>query len=137
MLVRRITLLLCLVLPLAAGCTTVRDGVYKGTRSVEREAQLAGKKVSDYMEIKPLPSAEPPPVKAVPPIYCYRVLQDVVCYNQPLAGAESRLVGKQGEGAVRLSPPVSQAAPQGADSLRPTQEIKLEDLRPVLLPAAN
>lgn len=35
----------------------------------------------------------------MPPRYCYRLQADVVCYEQPIAGKEDRLVGSQGTGA--------------------------------------
>ena len=44
------------------------------------------------------------------------------------------VVGKQGDGAVRISSPVSQTATQGADALRSAQEVKLEELKPVYVP---
>ena len=36
----------------------------------------------------------------VPVSYCYRSLQDILCYRQPMPGWEARLVGYQGTGAM-------------------------------------
>lgn len=121
-------------LPLLAGCTQLRDGAYKASRDVEREAQQAGKKISDYIQIKPMQEA-PPSLKPVPPIYCYRVMQDVVCYNQPVAGSERRLVGKQGMDDITLSPPVNADMGSSGTSLRSKQGVKLEDVKPVYVPS--
>lgn len=46
--------------------------------------------------ITPLPSKARQPM---PPRYCYRALQDILCYRQPMPGWESRIVGYQGTGA--------------------------------------
>lgn len=46
--------------------------------------------------ITPLPVAKKHPM---PTRYCYRVLQDIVCYREQREGWESKLVGYQGENA--------------------------------------
>ena len=50
-----------------------------------------------------------PPKEALPPqdvatSYCYRALQDIMCYRQPMPGWENRLVAYQGTNAVPPSP---------------------------------
>ena len=42
----------------------------------------------------PLPDQTP---SAVPPSYCYRVWQDIVCYREALPGMTHKLVGYQGD----------------------------------------
>ncbi len=47
--------------------------------------------------------------RAIPVSYCYAVMQDIVCYRQPMPGWETRLVGYQGTGAE--PPPVATTKP--------------------------
>ena len=51
------------------------------------------------------PAPEPQPV-AIPQSYCYQVMQDIVCYRQPLQGMTHKLVGYQGDYAT--PPPLAQ-----------------------------
>jgi hypothetical protein len=44
--------------------------------------------------------------------YCYRALQDVLCYRQPVPGWEYRLVGYQGTGATPPPPSITQPLPK-------------------------
>lgn len=46
--------------------------------------------------LTPLPDQTPAPV---PSSYCYRVMQDIVCYRAPMPGQEHQLVGYQGDNA--------------------------------------
>jgi hypothetical protein len=52
---------------------------------------------------------EAPQPVAVPASYCYKVLQDVLCYRQPMPGWEHRLVAYQGTYAA--APPVALTRP--------------------------
>lgn len=67
----------------------VRDGI-KRTNERLREWWLT-----------PLPKEVKKPV---PQRYCYRVLQDILCYRSEMPGWESRLVGYQGTGAKPPKP---------------------------------
>lgn len=49
--------------------------------------------------------------KAIPASYCYTVLQDVVCYRQPMPGWENRLVAYQGTAAQPPQPAIMQPMP--------------------------
>src|SRR5690606_1557085 len=46
---------------------------------------------------------------AVPTSYCYTVMQDIVCYRQPMPCWEGRLVGYQGTGDA--PPPIVSTMP--------------------------
>ena len=63
--------------------------------------------------------------RAVPSSYCYSVLQDIVCYRQPMPGWESRLVGYQGTGATPPVPAVTKPLPKLTtdDSRQPAKRI--------------
>jgi hypothetical protein len=69
---------LLLALPLLSGCMSTAQGVM--------EARAWAVHVADNMDLLPKDS---PPDKTV---YCYKTLADVVCYDEPQAGQESRLV---------------------------------------------
>ena len=43
--------------------------------------------------------------KPIPYTFCYEVMQDVTCYNQPLPEARGRLVGWQGRGEFNIRDP--------------------------------
>ncbi|MEZ5691118.1 MAG: hypothetical protein R3D71_05590 [Rickettsiales bacterium] len=63
----------------------VRDGIKR-----------TGEKVREWW-ITPLPKKVEKPV---PTRYCYRVLQDILCYRNQMPGWESKLVGYQGNNAM-------------------------------------
>jgi hypothetical protein len=80
-------------------------------------------RVREYVSVpdKPLPKA--PPVK---PSYCYRVMQDIICYDNPKPGAESRLVAYQGPGA---NPPVPSVTPPASAVVVEKVEVKKVEVR--------
>jgi hypothetical protein len=61
-----------------------KDNMYKTSEKVKEWAMT------------PPPKPAPLPV---PDSYCYHVLQDILCYRQPMPGWEHRLVGYQGTDA--------------------------------------
>jgi len=67
--------------------------------SGKRISNTAKKEYSDtYYKIKDMLTPEPPKnlkEKPAPSRYCYRVMQDIMCYRDPQPGAEMRLVGYQ------------------------------------------
>ncbi len=63
--------------------------------------------------ITPLPSTEKQPM---PTRYCYRVLQDILCYRQQMPGWEGKLVGYQGAVAAPPAPAVMKVMPLRADN---------------------
>jgi len=85
---------------------TAQDNAERHTMRVANNMRNSIKRTSMKMRewwLTPVP--EPVPV-AVPPSYCYQVLQDIVCYRAPMPGMEHKLVGWQGDSAV--PPPVAQ-----------------------------
>jgi hypothetical protein len=69
--------------------------------------------------------------RAVPTSYCYAVMQDIVCYRQPMPGWETRLVGYQGTGAA--PPPVvaTKPLPTLAQNTAKLPENRLISTKPV------
>jgi hypothetical protein len=58
--------------------------------------------------LTPLPEPVPTPV---PPSYCYKVWQDIVCYRSPKDDAGTQMVGYQGDVALTPPPPLLQTEP--------------------------
>jgi hypothetical protein len=139
-----------LVLPLLvlAACetnkqdsTAVKAQAKQDVKTVEGNAERQSMRVANNMRdsikrtsmkirewaLTPLPEEIP---TAVPSSYCYKVLQDIVCYRQPIAGWEYRLVGYQGTGAK--APAAAQTEPlpsrktEKVASLSPTTTSTLE-----------
>jgi hypothetical protein len=58
--------------------------------------------------LTPLPVEYPKPV---PPSYCYKVWQDIVCYRDPMPGRTHELVAYQGNTVDAVPPPLAQTEP--------------------------
>lgn len=122
-----------------AGCTAIRDQSLQLQRDVAHEAQLTQAKLIDYTTLHEKNTT----LKPIPPSYCYRVLQDIVCYSEPLPGAESRLVAAQGTqnsiapsagvgGNVHIWEEPSPAS--GHQETIARRESELKSIRPVYVP---
>lgn len=80
--------------------------------------------------LTPLAESQPTPI---PSSYCYKALQDVLCYRQPMPGWEHRLVGYQGTAAA--PPPVAtmQTLPhRTVDGIQQAQN-RIENTKPVFV----
>ena len=85
---------------------TVEGNAERHTMRVANNVRDQIKKTSMKMRewwLTPLAAPEPTPV---PPSYCYRVLQDIVCYRDAMPGMTHKLVGYQGDGTQ--PPPMAQ-----------------------------
>lgn len=113
---------------------TIQGNVSKNTMRVADNVRDSIKRTGEHMRdwwITPLPSNAKQPM---PPRYCYRVLQDILCYRQPMPGWETKLVAYQGAGA----PPPPQATmklmPLREDSNAPADvQKKVENMKPVFV----
>lgn len=94
-----IGILLTPVITLAA-CTPIRDGGEQATRDTAKAIYETKERIRDLVTYRPKSKA----LKPVPPSYCYRVMQDILCYRDPQPGAESRLVAYQGTEEVAPEP---------------------------------
>lgn len=85
-----------------ADLQTIQGNVTHNAKRVANEVRdnikLTNDRVRDWW-ITPLPSTQP---LAMPSRYCYRVLQDVLCYREAVPGWEGKLVGYQG---YKATPP--------------------------------
>jgi hypothetical protein len=78
--------------------------------------------------LTPLPVEE---AHVMPPRYCYRVLQDILCYRQPRTGWESRLVGYQGDNAPPPPAGVTVVTPLRPHNPDATPAKRAENAKPV------
>ena len=81
--------------------TSLKDNVYETTY-----------RVKDWAMTPPPKRGEP---LQVADSYCYRALQDILCYSQPMNGWENRLVAYQGTNAKPPAPPRMQLLAKSKD----------------------
>lgn len=91
--------------------------------NVRDRIKITGRQMREWW-LTPLPPE--PELTAVPPSYCYKVLQDVLCYRQVMPGWEQRLVGYQGTHAETPPAVVTKMLP-----LRTVDGAKQAELRAV------
>lgn len=88
------------LLLLLGACTQMVDGGEGGALKTEKSIRDTGEALRNLFTYERKPTA----LKAIPSTYCYRVMQDIVCYRDPQPGAEARLVAYQG--TVAVAPPI-------------------------------
>lgn len=96
--------------------------------NVRDHAKMTGEQLRKWW-ITPLP-AKPGP-KAVASSYCYKVLQDILCYSQPMPGWEYRLVAYQGSGAAAPPRPVTEPLPKRVVNPNVLPENRVANAKPV------
>jgi hypothetical protein len=84
----------CALPLLAVACTPVAESSKKAGEHVKNNAFALRDHFKDLVTFQPKPKQKKP----IEPTYCYRVMQDIMCYREPMAGAEGRLVAYQGPG---------------------------------------
>lgn len=87
---------------------TVQDNVTGKTMRVADNVRDSVKRTNERMRswwLTPLPSQEK---LATPTRYCYKVLQDILCYREQMVGWENKLVGYQGTNARTPNPATMQ-----------------------------
>lgn len=90
---------------LKADSKTVEANAERHTMRVANNVRDQTKKTAAKLRewwLEPLPELATP---VVPPSYCYKVMQDIICYRQPMPGMAHQLVGVQGENTAK---PVTQ-----------------------------
>lgn len=82
--------------------TTACQDIGEGTRLVVDDLKVEMNdtidKVGDILYYKPKNEE----YKPIPYAFCYQVMQDINCYNQPIPDARGRLVGWQGRGEFNI-----------------------------------
>ncbi len=96
----------CLLLPalvaivLLPACTSVNE-VVDTVDKINKDSKL--NTILTQERLKKIFTYNPKqPIREVPHSYCYLVMQDIMCYNQQIPGAEYRLVGWQGTGSEEM-----------------------------------
>ena len=93
--------LLCLMgLCILTACADARDNTVKAESAVHSHYVATGQRVREWFRIPPKENPQPTPPNNS---YCYKALQDVVCYNSPLYGQEGRMTGFQESTGVTSS----------------------------------
>lgn len=91
----------------AAALALMLTACAEGKQSAERAGSLArkhyvetGQKIREIFTIPPKENPKPKPANSA---YCYKAMQDVVCYNVPIEGQQERMTGFQEGGQVGAS----------------------------------
>lgn len=112
---------------------TVQGNVSKNVMRVADNVRDRIKRTNEHIRdwwITPLPSTEKQPM---PTRYCYRVLQDILCYREQMVGWENRLVGYQGNDATPPTPATMQALPLRAENSTASNVNKITNSKPVFV----
>lgn len=78
--------------------------------------------------LTPLPSNAKKPI---PTRYCYKVLQDILCYRQQMEGWENKLVGYQGTNAEPPTPATMKLLPLRANNVETLPANRAAKAQPV------
>lgn len=109
--------------------TNVGNNATRVANNVRDQIKRTGEHVRDWW-ITPLPSnaKQPMPIR-----YCYRVLQDILCYRNQMPGWENKLVAYQGDGAAPPTPPTMKLMPLRSDNSGPSPEKRAQSLKPIFV----
>lgn len=112
---------------------TVQGNVSKNAMRVADNVRDSIKRTGEHVRdwwITPLPSTakQPMPVR-----YCYRVLQDILCYREQMPGWENKLVAYQGAGAAPPRPATMKLLPLREDNQGNDVEKKIANMKPVFV----
>ena len=111
----------------------IQENSEKNTMRVANNVRDSIKRTGEHMRkwwLTPLPP-EPEP-NPVPIRYCYRVLQDILCYRDQMPGWENKLVGYQGQGAAPPIPATTKVIPLRADNPAALPETRAANAKPVI-----
>ncbi|MDX2113259.1 MAG: hypothetical protein SFW63_05970 [Alphaproteobacteria bacterium] len=117
----------------AANLGQVVDNIDRSTSrmadNTRNQIKRTNRKLRDWW-LTPLPEPQPSEIASS---YCYRVFQDIVCYREPMAGWEHRLVAYQGTHAA--PPPAAVTEPLPVIDVDPAklQAARISNARPVFV----
>ncbi len=106
-----------------------KTGAHRIANNVRDNVRVTSRRMKEWWFYEP----KPPQNRDVASSYCYRVLQDVVCYRQPMPEWEHRLVGYQGTGALPPPPSVMQPLPKRSISASNEAASRLASAQPVFV----
>ncbi len=117
----------------AANIGQVVDNVDRATTRMagrtRDQIKRTNRKVRDWC-LTPLPQPQP---NAIAASYCYRVLQDIMCYREPMPGWEQRLVAYQGTNAAPPPPAVTKPLPMVNVDPAKMAASRISNARPVFV----
>lgn len=106
----------------------------KGGREVVKDAKVGVKNTEEAIKELLYYKPEVEEYKPIPYTFCYQVMQDINCYNQPMPEARGRLIGWQGRGQFKVEDPMMLPAktalvrqPRAASTKTAVEEV-LEDV---------
>ncbi len=105
----------------------VGKSVTRMANNVRDRVKETNERLRDWW-LTPLPSKEKKPM---PNRYCYKVLQDILCYRSQMTGWENKLVGYQGANAATPTPPTTKALQFRADDPSSLPANRAEQTKPV------
>lgn len=108
----------------------VGDKTARVASNVRDSLKRTGHKLRKWW-LTPLP--EDPAPRAVAASYCYHVLQDIVCYRQPMPGWEHRLAGYQGTNAEPPPPAMMKVLPLRTANPTKAVENRIANAKPVFV----
>ncbi len=109
----------------------VGTNVDKSTSRMANNVRDSIKRTNDRLRewwLTPLPSNAK---KSTPTRYCYKVLQDILCYRQQMTGWENKLVGYQGTNAEPPTPATMKPLPLRSDDKNSFPENRAASAKPV------
>lgn len=83
------------------------DGVEKASLDADKGVRNTTDKLREIFTYQPKKKE----LKPIPSSYCYRTLLDIICYSEPLPGADDRLVAYQGTVLQQPPPPPKPVMP--------------------------
>ncbi len=112
---------------------TVKDNVTRNAvriaNNVRDGVKMTNERVRQWW-LTPLPSTDK---QLTPTSYCYKVLQDILCYREQMLGWENRLVGYQGANADPAIPAQMRSLALREENKSALPEKKVADLKPVFV----
>ena len=97
--------------------------------NVRDAVKRTGEKVREWW-LTPLPH---PQKQAVPNSYCYRVMQDILCYRNQMPGWESKLVAYQGTSAEPPAAAITRPLPQNGSDVSNVPANRAANAKPVFV----
>jgi len=97
-----------LYIALLSGCVPAVDSAKTLATDLKDNVYTTTAKVKDWAMTPPVV----PQPHEITNSYCYYVLQDILCYHQPMPGLESRLVAYQGTHAQPPAPYTMELLPK-------------------------
>ncbi|MEI7669036.1 MAG: hypothetical protein WCJ33_03035 [Pseudomonadota bacterium] len=86
-------IIFCLLITLLNSCSGMHNGTIRSLNGVEENTKITWEKTREYLGVS---DKKPKKPEKTQERYCYHTYQDIVCYKEQIAGAESRLLAYQG-----------------------------------------